>query len=108
MDALQEVQAIYYGLGIFGIIGSAGWAVLWRTRAMHAKDKQDLQSQIDRANADIDHVTRELVAHRVDVAREYVSKDTLARLETQIVNAINRLGDRMNDLFDQNRRSPKS
>lgn len=37
--------------------------------------------------------------HRVEVAREYVSKDTLASLETRIVEAINRLGDRLDRMF---------
>lgn len=48
---------------------------------------------------EIDRIKADLVDHRVAVAREYVSKDTLASLETRIVDAINRLGDRLDKMF---------
>lgn len=48
---------------------------------------------------EVGRVESELVQHRVDVARSYVSKETLASLETRIVEAINRLGDRLDKLF---------
>jgi hypothetical protein len=40
-----------------------------------------------------------LVDIRVEVAKEYVSKDTLASLENRIVQAINNLGDRLDKLL---------
>jgi hypothetical protein len=48
---------------------------------------------------EIDRMENSLVEHRVAVAKEYVSKDTLASLETRIVEAINRLGDRLDRMF---------
>ncbi len=42
---------------------------------------------------------RALVEHRVSVAREYVTTTTLASLENKVVEAINRLGDRLDSLF---------
>lgn len=48
---------------------------------------------------EIERLRADLVDHRVAVAREYVSKDTLASLETRIVDAINRLGDRLDKMF---------
>lgn len=48
---------------------------------------------------EIERVEADLVDHRVAVAREYVSKDTLVSLETRIVDAINRLGDRLDKIL---------
>lgn len=75
-------------------------------KAIAAKDRADTASIAAAGlNLEIERVEKDLVEHRVAVAREYVSKSTLESLETRIVDAINRLGDRLNDLFDQ-RRSP--
>jgi hypothetical protein len=52
---------------------------------------------------EIDRLETSLVEHRVAVAREYVSKDTLASLESRIVEAINRLGDRLDRMFTANK-----
>lgn len=51
---------------------------------------------------EIDRLKGELVEHRVAVAREYVSKDTLATLESRVIDAINSLGQRLDNLFKQN------
>lgn len=55
------------------------------------------------AHLEIDRLAAELVEHRVAVAKEYVSKDTLATLESRVIDAINSLGQRLDNLFKQNR-----
>lgn len=45
------------------------------------------------------HTDRELVEHRVYVAREYVSNQTIAGLEQKLIEAIDRLGTRLDSLF---------
>lgn len=51
------------------------------------------------SHVEIDRLKAELVDHRVAVAKEYVSKDTLAPFETRIMEAINRLDHRLDTLF---------
>lgn len=47
----------------------------------------------------IDKVERELVEHRVSVAREYVSNQMLANFEKKLIDAIDRIGSRLDSLF---------
>lgn len=47
----------------------------------------------------LEKVERDLVEHRVYVAREYVSNQTIAGLEEKLIKAIDRLGDRLDSLF---------
>jgi hypothetical protein len=47
----------------------------------------------------IDKTESQLVEHRVYVAREYVSNQTIAGLEDKLIKAIDRLGDRLDSLF---------
>lgn len=53
---------------------------------------------------EIDRLNSELVEHRVAVAKEYVSKDTLNTLESRVIDAIDRLGQRLDNLFKQQNR----
>lgn len=46
-------------------------------------------------------VEKQLVDLRVSVAKEYVSHPTLATLENRIVEAINRLGDRLDKIISR-------
>lgn len=47
----------------------------------------------------VDKVERELVEHRVSVAREYVSNQMLANFEKKLIDAIDRIGSRLDSLF---------
>ncbi len=51
------------------------------------------------SSLNIDRLEADLVHHRVTVAREYVSKETLESLESRIVDAINKLGDRLDKIL---------
>lgn len=48
---------------------------------------------------ELERLEADLVNHRVDTAKEYVSKGTLESLENRIVDAINRLGDRLDKIL---------
>lgn len=48
---------------------------------------------------EIERLKADLVDHRVAVAKEYVSKDTLVSLENRVIDAINSLGQRLDSLF---------
>ena len=58
-----------------------------------------LSASLSVARLELQSLEADLVDHRVAVAKEYVSKDTLASLETRIVEAINRLGDRLDKML---------
>lgn len=76
--------------------------------AATAKDRADAAAiAAASVRLDIERVANDLTGHRVSVAREYVSKDTLASLENRIVEAIRSLGDRIDNLFNGHVRSPK-
>jgi hypothetical protein len=47
----------------------------------------------------LDQNERDLVDHRVAVAREYVSNQTVAALEGKLIAAVDKLGDRLDALF---------
>lgn len=47
----------------------------------------------------LDQNERDLVDHRVAVAKEYVSNATIAGLEEKLIKAIDKLGDRLDALF---------
>ena len=49
----------------------------------------------------LDQTERDLNDHRVAVAREYVSNQTVASLEAKLIQAIDKLGDRLDALFSR-------
>lgn len=57
------------------------------------------------ARLEIERVEKDLVEHRVESAREYVPKEALKDFKAEIVDAINRLGDRLDSLFKDSGRS---
>jgi hypothetical protein len=102
-------------LGVLvAIISTIGGIVVRMTDRMNkaeAKaDAAESQAELARLSVaanrlEIDRMENSLVEHRVAVAKEYVSKDTLASLESRIVEAINRLGDRLDRMFTTNQHS---
>jgi hypothetical protein len=55
------------------------------------------------SRADVERLEAAVVEFRVAVAKEYVSKDTLATFETRVLDAINRLTDRFDQLLTTTR-----
>lgn len=114
METNSVITAIV-GLGVVGG-GGGGYAVV--TFWMRLSDritKADAKAEAAEtaasnaniaaaaAHLEIDRLKSELVEHRVAVAKEYVSKDTLATLESRVIDAINSLGQRLDNLFKQGR-----
>ena len=108
MDATTIIGTVV-GLGA---TGGSGYAIIsfWMRlsdRITHADAKakaaelaaQNANVAVAAAGLEVERLKADLVDHRVDVAKEYVSKDTLASLENRIVEAINRLGDRFDKML---------
>lgn len=84
-----------------------GWVFKLSTRLAAADAKADAAAE--KANmaaltaqalrVALDSNERDLVEHRVYVAKEYVSNATIAGLEEKLIKAIDRLGDRLDTLF---------
>jgi hypothetical protein len=91
-------SAIFAGLVVLATIGT--W--VWRLSGLVAgstKSSESLSIGIAKIGLEIERLEKDLVEHRVTVAREYVSKETLTSLESRIVEAINNLGDRLDKKF---------
>jgi hypothetical protein len=97
---------------VFSILSGILWFVIGLTDRLNKAEAKaetaDAQANTARISVaanrvEIDRLETSLVEHRVAVAREYVSKDTLASLESRIVEAINRLGDRLDRMFTANK-----
>lgn len=111
---METSTLITIGGSILGLIG-AGYGILtfWMklsdriTKAdakAHAAEQAANNANISAAAAHLeaDRIRSELVDHRVAVAKEYVSTGTLERLESRVIDAINRLGQRLDDFSRQN------
>jgi NACalpha-BTF3-like transcription factor len=89
-------------LGIFStfMVGFGGFLFRVADRLNKAEARANEAAKVaDDAKTRVDHLETELVNHRVAVATEYVSRKTLEILEGKLVEAINRLGDRLDKLF---------
>jgi|SRR5581483_10369480 len=103
---LGEMSAEFLAIAVaIGSLCVSGIAIItfWM-KISHRIDEADAKAEAaDKAAASADvrivSVEKELVEHRVSVAREYVSKETLVSLEKRIVEAINQVGVRLDSLF---------
>lgn len=82
---------------VFKLSGRLAMADAKADGAALAAERAALTAQALRVS--IDQLERDLVEHRVNVAREYVSNQTVAALETKLIAAIDRLGERLDALF---------
>lgn len=110
----METNSVITALLGVGGVGGGGYAVVtfWMRlsdRITKANAKAEAAETaaghaniaIQGAHLEIDRLKAEVVEHRVAVAKEYVSKDTLNTLESRVIDAINSLGQRLDNLFKQ-------
>lgn len=82
------------------IIAVGGVLVRLVNRLNAAESRADsAAASVGTAHLAVSRIEKELVDLRVDVAEKYVSKETLSALETRIVAAIDKLGDRLDRLI---------
>ena len=97
MDVVQwgTLAALATFLFVFGGILFRGADRLNKVEARAneaSKSADDLRLQVERMDS-------ELNEHRIAVAKEYVSRETLEAMESKLIDAINRLGDRLDRAF---------
>lgn len=80
----------------FGTIGTWVWSLATKLAVTHAK-AQAAEILAAGASGKTSTLERELADHKEHVAAEYVSRDALK----EVTAAINRLGDRLDNLFTQ-------
>lgn len=72
--------------------------------AVKVQKGESAQESARKAHERLDGLARELGEFKAEVARDYVSHATLERLEARVIDAINRLGDRLDRAFETRRR----
>lgn len=63
-------------------------------------DAAALKSRVDSNDVQIMAMNAAFSLHREQVARDYINRDTLREAETRITQAIDRLGDRLDRVFE--------
>ena len=99
MDVVQ-----WGALGAFALFQIAFAGFLFRVadrlnRAEESANTASVTAAAAKLRADM--LEGQLVEHRVNIAKEYVSRQALESLESKLIEAINRLGDRLDRLFQQ-------
>lgn len=84
------------GIAVTVVLAVAGWVWKLSTRLAAADARiTAAEALAASAGARADVMARDLAAHKEHVAAEYVSRDTMS----EITGALNRLGDRLDNLF---------
>lgn len=86
---------------IAGIIALATFGMTFVGVAWKLHDR--IAKGDDSIRRDVEVVRSDLASFREQVAREYVSREHLRELEDRLVSAIERLGDRLDRLFEKDR-----
>ncbi|MGX1786824.1 hypothetical protein ACWIGM_08815 [Bosea sp. NPDC055332] len=85
--------ALALSLGTAGLTLAASWGVVKYQATQHEKRLQSLEDKVGR-QAD------ELSNFRLEAAQRFVTVETMAKLEERVVDAINRLGDRLDRVLE--------
>lgn len=99
MDYLQ-IGTIFAGFTFALAIGRIIWRLADRINKVEdAADVAGLNATA--AKLDVEMLASDVNKHRVEIAKEYVTSRALESLESKLIEAINRLGDRLDRLFQQ-------
>lgn len=106
--------SVLISIGIF-LVGFAGFVLRIAQRIGSAESKAETANtradnaaiQVAASSIRVETVARLLSEHKETAAREYVSYRSLENLENRLVDAITRLGDRIDGLFTRIPTSPK-
>lgn len=85
--------ALALSLGTAGLTLAASWGVVKYQAAQHEKRLQSLEDKVGRM---AEHHTE----FELEAARRFVTVETMAKLEERVVDAINRLGDRLDRVLE--------
>lgn len=76
--------------GFFLTVSGAGWAIWWR-----------IETKVGTASAKADKAVEELAAHKLHVAETYATKAGMQEQTTQIMRAIESVGNRIDGLNER-------
>lgn len=93
----------FIGFGGFMTLAGFVWKLADRLRSLESEAGL-ARSAATQAESDVRRVDTELSAFRIEAARRFVTDETIEKLEGRIVDAINRLGDRLDRVIDGRRR----
>lgn len=102
----EVIAGIAMFVGFGGLVAIAGW--IWRLSERLSQLKADAALAKLRAEEALLLVVRtrdHLAGFEVDAARRFVTDDMLAKVEKTVLDAINRLADRLDRAFEARHRA---
>jgi hypothetical protein len=103
---MENVQLVFMGGSL--VVGIGGLALSFATIRKNDWVRIEEQRKIDQVRADerMAKIEAALSEHKTQVAREYARNETLAMMRSEVIEALNRLTERVDMLID--RRPSKS
>ncbi len=95
-------------VGFFILVSGTLWGIWWRIESKVDAAKKDSSVLSSAAQASASLAREELSSFRVHVAETYVSKSGHRESTEQILEAINRLNERLDRAFDNSPKRPNT
>ncbi|MAY64016.1 MAG: hypothetical protein CML29_17575 [Rhizobiales bacterium] len=94
------------------VVGGALAGIWWRIHQTISKVRDEGSAERRALSARIEEVrakgAKELDTYKLEVANRYATADAIREVEGRVVEAINRLGDRLDSLFAPKQSKPRS
>lgn len=101
--AFDSIPSVGEATGVGALLTSVGgFFFLWRDR-IAARARMDAQAEtnkadLEKAEARVDSLEKELRDHKLDIAKRYVDSDTLRQVEARLFAAIDGVTSAIRDL----------
>lgn len=92
---------IMYAVLFFLTVSGALWAIWWRIEGKIDRVKADVQTSVASANALAAMAREELSAHKLHTAETYVTKQGMQEQTSQLLRAIENIGNRLDGLNER-------
>jgi len=95
-------------VGFFILVSATLWGIWWRIESKVDAAKKDSAVAASAAQATANMAREELAAYKTHVAETFVSKSGHRESTEQILEAINRLNERLDRAFDHSPKRPNT
>lgn len=95
-------------IGFFILVSGTLWGIWWRIESKVDAAKKDNAVAASAAQATANMAREELAAYKAEVAQSYITKSGHQDATRQILEAINRLSDRLDRVVEQRSNSKPS
>ncbi|WP_105403426.1 hypothetical protein [Neorhizobium sp. T7_12] len=94
-------QELMYVVGFFVMLSGALWGIWWRVEGKVEKAKTEASLLASAANALASLTRQELAEHKLHTAETYVTKAGMQEQTTQIMRAIEGVGNRIDGVHER-------